>query len=52
MCLGEQLAAAKPVREKTALQRQTTATDRQIDRLVYEIYSFTEKEIKAMEGTT
>ena len=34
MCLGEQLAAAKPAREKTALQRQITATNRQIDQLV------------------
>jgi len=33
MCLGEQPAAAKPAREKTALQRQITATDSQIGHL-------------------
>ena len=49
MCLGEQLAAAKPPREKTALQRQITATDRQIDRLVYNLYGLTEEEIGIVE---
>ncbi|MHB8846309.1 MAG: hypothetical protein ACYC7L_16365 [Nitrospirota bacterium] len=36
--------------EKTALQRQIDATDRQIDQLVYELYGLTEDEIKIVEG--
>ena len=36
--------------EKTALQRQIDATDRQIDQLVYELYGLTEEEIKVVEG--
>ena len=33
-----------------ALQRQIDATDRQIDRLVYELYGLTEEEIGIVEG--
>jgi len=36
--------------EKTALQRQIDATDRQIDQLVYEFYGLTEEEIRIVEG--
>lgn len=35
---------------KTALQLQIDATDRQIDRLVYELYGLTEEEIGIVEG--
>ena len=35
--------------EKTALQRQIDATDKQIDNLVYELYGLTEEEIKIVE---
>ena len=35
--------------EKTALQRQIDATDRQIDQLVYELYGLTEEEIRIVE---
>jgi len=35
-----------------ALQRQIDATDRQIDRLVYELYGLTEEEIKIVEEET
>jgi hypothetical protein len=31
-------------------QRQIDATDRQIDRLVYELYGLTEEEIAVVEG--
>jgi hypothetical protein len=31
------------------LQRQIDATDRQIDKLVYELYGLTEEEIKIVE---
>jgi hypothetical protein len=48
--LHKQLAAAKIEHEKTALQRQIEATDRQIDALVYELYGLTEEEIKIVEG--
>jgi hypothetical protein len=36
--------------EKTAIDRQISATDAQIDRLVYDLYSLTEEEIKIVEG--
>jgi hypothetical protein len=32
------------------IQRQILVTNRQIDRLVYELYEFTEDEIKIVEG--
>jgi hypothetical protein len=32
------------------LERQVDATDRQIDRLVYELYGLTEEEIAIVEG--
>ena len=35
--------------EKTAIQRQIEATDRQIENLVYELYGLTEDEIKIVE---
>jgi len=50
LALHRQLAAAKIEPEKTALQRQIEATDRQIDALVYELYGLTDEEIKIVEG--
>jgi hypothetical protein len=50
--LHKQLAAAKTPDVKTALQRQIDATDRQIDRLVYELYGFTDEEIRIVEEST
>jgi hypothetical protein len=50
LALHRQLAAAKTAHDKTALQRQIAATDRQIDRLVYQLYDLTEEEIKLVEG--
>ena len=35
--------------DKTGIQRQIDATDRQIDRLVYELYGLSEEEIKIVE---
>jgi len=49
LTLHQQLAAAKTSHDKTILDRQITATDRQIDRLVYELYGLTEDEIKIVE---
>ena len=40
---------SKTPQEKTALQRQIDATDKQIDQLVYELYGLTEEEIKIVE---
>ena len=51
LSLHQQLAAAKTPTEKTHLQRQVEATDREIDRLVYELYGLTEEEIRIVEGT-
>lgn len=50
--LHRQLAAARTPQEQTALERQIAATDTQIDRLVYDLYSLTEDEIKIVEGKT
>jgi hypothetical protein len=36
--------------EKTVVERQIESTDRQIDKLVYELYALTEDEIKVVEG--
>jgi hypothetical protein len=51
LSLNKQLAAAHTDHEKTTLQRQIDATDRQIDKLVYELYGLTEEEIKIVEKT-
>jgi hypothetical protein len=48
--LHKQLAAAKTPHDQTVLQGQIAATDRQIDRLVYELYGLTEEEIRIAEG--
>lgn len=48
--LHAQLAAARTPQEKTALERQITATDAQIDRLVHDLYGLTEDEMKLVEG--
>jgi len=50
--LAQELAAAKTGHEKTTLQRQITATDHQIDQLVYALYGLTEEEIKIVEEAT
>jgi hypothetical protein len=47
--LHKELAAAKTSHEKTAIQRQIDATDRQIDQLVYKLYGLTKEEIKIVE---
>jgi hypothetical protein len=50
LSLHKKLAAANTDHEKTNLQRQIEATDRQIDRLVYELYELTDEEIRIVEG--
>ena len=51
LALHRQLAAAKTPTAKTVLQRQIDATDRQIDRLVYELYGLNEEEIEIVEAS-
>jgi SAM-dependent methyltransferase len=48
--LHKQRAAARTPHEQTALDRQISATDIQIDRLVYDLYGLTEEEIALVEG--
>ena len=43
---------AKTDHEKSLIQRQIDATDKQIDQLVYELYSLTKEEIKIVEEAT
>ncbi|MBU1032470.1 Eco57I restriction-modification methylase domain-containing protein, partial [Patescibacteria group bacterium] len=52
LALNKQLSVAKSLSERVALQRQITATDRQIDQLVYKLYGLTEEEIKIVEEGT
>jgi hypothetical protein len=50
MALHKDLPKAKTDHEKTAIERQIAATDKQIDELVYELYGLTEDEIRIVEG--
>jgi len=50
LALHRKLAAATVPPDKELYQRQIEATDRQIDRLVYELYGLTEEEITIVEG--
>ncbi|MGO9199822.1 MAG: Eco57I restriction-modification methylase domain-containing protein [Limisphaerales bacterium] len=50
LALHQRLSAAKTPQEKTALERQITAADTQLDRLVYDLYGLTEKEIEVLEA--
>ncbi|MBM3189598.1 MAG: restriction endonuclease subunit M, partial [Chloroflexi bacterium] len=50
LALHKELAAARTPHDKTLLQRQIEATDRQIDALVYELYDLTAEEIAIVEG--
>ena len=50
--LHEKLAGAKIERERTVIGHQISATDRQIDNLVYELYGLTDEEIAIVEEAT
>lgn len=52
LTLHKELDAAKTPTDKTAIQRQIDATDRQIDQLVYQLYGLTDDEIKIVEEAT
>jgi hypothetical protein len=48
--LHKRLAAASQA-DRELYQRQIDATDREIDKLVYELYGLTEEEVKIVEGS-
>ncbi|MDP2110831.1 MAG: hypothetical protein Q8N48_08800 [Thiobacillus sp.] len=48
--LHEQLAAAKTAHDKTLIQRQIDATDRQLDALAYALYGLTDEEIRMVDA--
>jgi hypothetical protein len=48
--LNRRLAEAKAAHEKEVLAGMIDATDRRIDRLVYELYGLMEEEIAVVEG--
>ena len=50
--LRKRLSAAKTPQEKTSLERQSAATDTQIDRMVYHLYGLTADEVKIVEGNS
>ena len=50
--LHEKLAEAKIERERTVIGHQISATDHQIDNLVYELYGLTDQEIQITEEAT
>jgi len=49
LSLQMQIISASTAHDREVIQRQIDATDRQIDRLVYELYDLTEEEIKIVE---
>jgi type I restriction-modification system DNA methylase subunit/predicted type IV restriction endonuclease len=49
LALHKQLAETKTGHEQTLLQRQIDVTDKQIDKLVYELYDLTPEEIAIVE---
>jgi hypothetical protein len=48
--LNKKSCLVKTEHEETIIQRQIDNTDKQIDKLVYELYGLTENEIKIIEG--
>jgi len=50
LVLTPKLRAAATEKERATLQNAVTATDRQIDQLVYELYELTPEEIALVEG--
>jgi len=50
--LHKDLQTAKTDHEKSLIQRQIDATDKQIDQLVYELYGLTHEEIRIVEEAT
>ena len=49
LSLHKHLPEVNTPQEKDVIQRQITATDAQIDRLVYELYGLTEEEVREVK---
>ena len=49
-CRLKNLDTAQTPAQRTVIQCQIEATDRQIDQLVYELYELTDEEIKIIEA--
>ncbi len=47
--MHKKMASALTDHERSALNRQIIATDKQIDALVYELYGLSEEEIREVE---
>jgi len=52
LALQQRSTGARTEHDKTIIQRQIDATDKQIDQLVYELYGLTDEEIKIVEEAT
>jgi len=50
--LNRRLGEMKTAHDRMAIQRQIDATDRQIDRLVYDLYGLSEEEVQIVEEAT
>ncbi len=50
--LTSRVSTVKTAHDRTVIQRQIDATDRQIDQLVYELYGLTDEEIRLVEDAT
>ena len=50
LALHQRRAAVRTPHEQSVLAAQIAATDRQIDRLVYELYGLSEEEVRIVEG--
>ena len=48
--LNKRLPETKTDQERTIIERQIAATDKEIDELVYELYGLTEEEIAIVES--
>lgn len=51
-CIIHHQTARRKSVQKTTIQRQIDATNRQIDQLVYELYGLTDAEIRIVEEAT
>jgi len=51
LTLHVRLTQIRTPQDRRMVERQIEATDRQIDRLVYELYDLTDKEIRIVEGS-
>ena len=49
--MHKQLSTMKTDQERTVIERQINATDKQIDALVYGLYGLTQEEVAIVEGT-